>query len=228
MKRNILFLLFGLFIVITSCKNDISSTSEKHFERILQDTTNNDRAKWDLEQLAHYNSICQAIGLNKLEDGSDSLEVRVWRQFSVFGMSADEEIYNIKVIDSTYILTFYRVYCTANNDQNYNSWNSFAFAKIDSFKAISKTFKSKDLPNTYLNKIWNLKAQSELKINDSIGFLDGTTTSIEIANKNKYKLIRHHVAHSYYRVTKLEEIKKYIDEKEKIIIMFQKNKIYDF
>lgn len=213
--------------MITSCKNEVPSTSENQFIRILQDTTNNDRAKWDLEQLEHYNSICKAIGLNKLEDGSDSLEIRLWSQFSVFGMSADEEIYNIKFIDSTVMLSFYRVYCTPNNDENYNTWNAFTKAKVDSFKCISKTYKTKEIQFSELGKIWNLKTQSEIKVADTIGFLDGTTSSIEITNKSKYKLIRHHVAHSYYRVTKNKEFKNFIDMEDRVIFIFQQNKIYD-
>jgi len=198
--------------------------------KLLQDTANNDRAKWDLEQLEHYNNICKVIGLNKLEDGSDSLEVRIWKQFSVFGMATDEEIYCIKIIDSTYMLSFYRVYCTHetyDENGNYNKWNAFKDPKLDSFKAISKTVHADKFKDIDLNKIWNIKSQSELKISDSIGFTDGTVTSIEIANKSKYKLIRHHVAHSYYRVTKNIEIKKYMDMRDKILLYFFQNRVYD-
>ena len=45
-------------------------------------------------------------------DGVDSFEIRVWRQFSFFGMATDEEIYSLKILDSTISLTFYRVYCS--------------------------------------------------------------------------------------------------------------------
>jgi hypothetical protein len=224
----ILIQIFVLLLLLKSCKNEQGSNSSKKIIKILQDTTNNDKAKWDLEQLEHYNNICKEIGLNKLEDGADSLEVRVWQQLSIFGMATDEEMYSIKVSDSNYYLTYYRIYCTRENydNENYNKWNAFKKPKIDSFIATSKTINSKQLKELNLERVWNIKTQSEIKIPDTLGFTDGTVTSIEIANKEKYKLIRHHQAHSYYRVTKNQAFKDYMDERDKLIEPFYKNKIF--
>jgi len=218
-----------LVVLLFSCNSSKQKTVEKNFNRLLQDTTNNHRAKGELNQLEHYNNICKAINLNKLYDGVDSFEVRLWRQFSVFGMATDEEIYSLKIIDTTVSLTFYRVYCTQENydNPNWRNWNPFTNPKIDSFIAVSKTFNSSLVDSLNLKNLWNLKTQSSLNISDSIGFLDGTTTSIEISSKEKYKFISHHVAYAYYEKTKRNEIKNYIDEYDKLIGFFQSKKIYD-
>ncbi len=207
--------ILALFTLgLLSCKSKNTNLNKPTFERLLQDTTNNRRAKSDLEQIEHYNNISKAIGLNKLYDGSDSFEVRAWRQFSVFGGGDDEEIYSLKIIDSTVNLTFYRVYWIGEN-------------KIDSFFAVSKTFPIKIVDSMNLQNLWNLKTLSALNIPDSIGFLDGTTTSIELASKSKYKLIRYHVAYGYYEATKINDIKNYMDEYDKLRHLFQSNKIYN-
>ncbi|WP_133055373.1 hypothetical protein [Niastella koreensis] len=177
-------------------------------------------------QVEHYNSICKGIGLNRLYDGVDSFEVRAWRQFSVFGMATDEEIYSLRLIDSTVNLTFYRVYCTQNNDENFRTWNAFTDAKIDSFVAVSKTFPKKIADSIDLRSLWNLKTQSALSIPDSIGFLDGTTTSLELASRSKYKLIRHHEAIAYYERTGIKDIADYMDAHDKLIALFQSNRVY--
>ncbi len=218
-----------LILALWSCKSSTQKTVTTNFERILQDTTNNHRAKWDLEQLEHYNNICKAINLNRLYDGVDSFEVRLWRQFSFFGMATDEEIYSLKKLDTTVRLTFYRVYCSQENydNPNYRNWNPFTNPKIDSFFALSKSFPIKIIDSLNLQNLWTLKTQSALNIPDRIGFLDGSTTSIELASKSKYKLVRHHVAYAFYEKTKMIEIKKYIDEYDKLISFFQSNKIYD-
>ena len=199
------------------------------FERILQDTTNNYRAKWDLQQIEHYNNICKAIGINKLYDGTDTFEVRVWRQFSFFGIAADEEIYTLKLLDSTVSLTFYRVYCSEENynNENYRHWNPFTDPKIDSFMAVSKTFPSKITDSLNLHDLWNLKTQSALNIPDSIGFLDGRTSGIELASKWKYKLLRYHEPYGYYEKTGLKPIKEFADEYDKLINFFEAMKMYD-
>ena len=199
---------------LLSCKNKNTNFDKPRFERLLQDTTNNRRAKQDLHYVEHYNSICKLIGINKLSDGVDSFEVRVWRQFSVFGQEDDEEIYSLKIVDSTVYLTFYRVYWIPENH-------------VDSFFAVSKSFPIKIVDSMNLQNLWNLKTLSALNIPDSIGFLDGTTTSIELASKSKYKLIRYHVAEGYYEATKINDIKDYMDDRNKLIDLFQSNKIYN-
>ena len=214
-------------VALFSCKSPGPNSIQTKFERILQDTTNNYRAQWDLEQLDHYNNICKAIGLNRLYDGVDSFEVRAWRQVSVFGMATDEEIYSLKIVDSTISLTFYRVYCTPENDHENYSLNPFTHPKIDSFFAVSKTFPIKIADSINLQGLWSLKTQSALNIPDSIGFTDGTVTSIELASKLKYKLIKHRQAYSYYKKTKINDIIIYMDEYDKIIGLFKSNKICD-
>ncbi len=204
--------------------------TSSNFERILTDTTNNYRAKWDLDQIKHYNSICKEIGLKNLYDGVDSFELRVWKQISVFGMGEDEEIYSLRLSDSVVSLTFYRIFCRRGTYENdhYKTWNAFTEAKVDSFVAISKTFPSSIIDSLDLKGLWSLQSQSALGLPDNINFTDGTTTSIELATRNTYKLIKHHVAYAFYERTKIESIKDYINIHDKIIRLFQANKVYDY
>jgi fibrillarin-like rRNA methylase len=118
-------------------------------------------------------------------------------------MATDEEIYSLKILDTTVSLTFYRVYCSQENydNPNYRNWNPFTNPKIDSFFAVSKTFNNSIIDSLDLQNLWSLKTQSALHISDSVGFLDGSTTSIELSSKVKYKLIRHHLANAYYEKT---------------------------
>ena len=212
-----------------SCDRPGPKPVQAGFMRILQDTTNNRRAKWELDRLEHYNSICEAIGTNKLCDGVDSFEVRLWRQFSIYGIAADEEIYSLKVSATTVSLTFYRVYCTRESDanSNYGRQNPYTKPLIDSFFAISKSFPIKTINSIDLQNLWDLKTQSALGFPDSIRFLDGTATSIELASRAKYKLISHHVAQAYYNATGNANTKKYIDEYDKLITLFQSKKVYE-
>ncbi|MBC7938131.1 MAG: hypothetical protein H7Y86_22505 [Rhizobacter sp.] len=219
---------YAIILLFFSCSDGLEKEIPSNFNRILTDTTNNHRAKWDLDQIAHYNSICEEIGLNKLYDGAESLEIRAWQQTSFFGMGTDEEIYSLKFADSIVHMTFYRIYCRKGNYDNdtYKTWNAFTEAKVDSFIAISKTFPSSIIDSLHIDSIWSLKSQSALEIPDNIRFTDGTTTSIEIANKEKYKLIKHHVAYAYYEKTKNENIKDFMNFHERVIRHLQVNKVY--
>ncbi|RZL44464.1 MAG: hypothetical protein EOP00_19855 [Pedobacter sp.] len=228
MKYRLTFLLVAV-VTLVSCQNNLDKNESPNFERILTDTTNNYRAKWDLEQIKHYNSICKEIGLNSLYDGVDSFEIRAWDQTSFFGMGTDENIYSIKLSDSLVSFTFYRIFCKHGtyDDDNYKTWDAFTEAKVDSFTAISKTFPTSIIDSLNLQELWNLKSQSALEIPGNIAFTDGSTTSIELATKTKYKLIRHHVAYAYFDKLKIQSIENYIVAHDKIIRLFQTNKIYN-
>lgn len=166
------------------------------------------------------------MGIRKLEDGADSIEVRIWRQFSVFGMATDEEIYSLKLLDSTVNLTFYRVYCTKNKEEDFRYWDAYMEPKIDSFVAVSKSFPKTIIDSIPIQDIWGLETQSALHLPDSIGFLDGTSTSLEIASKSKYKFVTHHEADAYFDKTKREEIRQYMNYRDRLIFLFQSNKVY--
>jgi hypothetical protein len=220
----------ALFVILAfCCKNPMPKATSTEFVRILEDTTGNKRAKQDLIQLKHYSNICKAVGIQPLSNGADSFAIRVWKQFSFFGMATDEEIYTLSIEDTTVRLTFYRVFCKDVNYEsgNYKFWNPFTEPVVDSFFAVSRTFSSKITANFKLQNLWNLKTQSALHISDSIGFLDGSVNSIELASRSKYKLIRYHEAKGYYEKTGLEEIRRFVDEFQRLIILFQSNKVYE-
>lgn len=153
-----------LIFLSCCCTSPQPKAPQSGLLRILEDTTNNRRAKWDLDQIKHYTNICKAIGIRPLYDGVDSFEVRIWRQFSIYGMATNEEIYSLSVFDTTVMLTFYRVYCKQETYENegYKYWNPFTEPVIDSFFATSKSFPVKIANNLDLQKIWGLKTQSAL------------------------------------------------------------------
>jgi hypothetical protein len=211
-----------LFILsLFACKG--SRPKRTGFLRLLQDTTGNRRAKYDLEELEHYNNICKAIGINRLCDGAGRFDLRCWQQVSVFGMAADEQIYSMKVLDSTLTLTFYRVYCASEN----GSRDPFTEPKIDSFVAASKTFPIEIIADIDQKDWWKLQPESALHLPDRVGFLDGTTRSIELAAPLRYKLIRYHQANALYKETNVAAIKEFIDGYDDLIAFFHAHGIGD-
>lgn len=218
-----------LSMLLCNCTHRAPMPPKLEFVRMLEDTTGNRRAKWDLMQLQHYTNICKAIGIRPLYDGTDSFEVRMWRQFSFFGMGTDEEIYSLSVLDTSVTLRFYRVYCRQANweTEDFKHWDPFTQPVIDSFFAISKSFPTKIAKNLRLEKLWDLKTQSALHISDKIGFLDGAVNSIELASPSKYKLIRYHEAQAYYEKTGMKDIKYFIDSFDELINVFQSHRVYE-
>lgn len=80
----------------------------------------------------------------------------------------------------------------------------------------------KDYQNLHLDSIWLLKTQSELHISESFQVLDCDSYIIEIADKNRYKYLRHHCAQVYYEETQLPEILAYMDFCDRIIALVKK------
>lgn len=219
----------ALTLCACGCTNPKPDVPAHAFERDLEDTTGNRRAKWDLDELQHYNNICKAIGIRPLYNGVDSFEVRAWRQTSVYGMACNEEIYSLAIRDTLVTLTFYRVYCRQLNwdTDDFRHWDPFTQPVVDSFFAVSRSFSGKIAEKLDLQSLWGLKTQSALHISDSIGVLDGTTHSIELASGSRHKLVRYHEAECYYDMTKQVEIERFIADFNELINFFRTKQVYE-
>lgn len=199
-----------------------SNTIKDPYLLFVTDTTNNRRAKWDLFDLKYRIKLEQQIGLQDLTLGADNLEIRLWYDFSMGGSQA---LYTFRFKDTLCNLSYYRIFPRPHNYDYANrnqKWNSYTDPIIDSSFSRSIMLNFKDLENLHLDSIWLLKTQSELHISDSIRFLDCDSYIIEIADKNRFKYLRHHCAQAYYEKTQLSEILTYMDFCDRIIALVKK------
>lgn len=208
-KVLLLLMVIGCFL---SCRTNTEKIAAADtIQLLIPDTTNNQRAQWDLRTIQHCSQIEKQLGLKDLQQGADSFEIRYWYDFS---FSNFEELFILKYLDTTYLLSYYRVYLRHINydDENRDrKWDPFTQAIIDSSVSKNVLLTKGDCKGLELNKIWDLKSQSELGISDNIGFTDCDSYIIEVADKKHYKFFRHHCAGSYYEKIKLPEIKDFID-----------------
>ena len=82
---------------------------------------------------------------------------------------------------------------------------------IDSSVSKSVLLSKEKYKHLHIDSIWFLKSQSEVKIPDSVGFTDCDSYTLEIADKKRFKYLRHDCAPGYYEKTKLTEIQTFID-----------------
>lgn len=204
------FIIIIAILFCISCKTTPvqpeSKSVKDSFLLLVPDTTNNRRAQGDLNDLKYRTKLEHLIGLKDLTKGADSFEIRLWYDFS---MGNSQELYILRFQDSVCNLSYHRIYPKPVNydDENRNrEWNPYTDPIIDS--SVSKTvlLTAKDYKNLHLDSIWMLKSQSELKISDTIGFTDGDSYIIEIADKTRFKYFRYHCAFSYYKKTNLTAI----------------------
>jgi RNAse (barnase) inhibitor barstar len=220
-KFSSLILLLNFYCCSTNTGN---SDRKDSFRRIIVDTTNNYRAKWDLSSISHFSEIAKQLSFTDITKGADSLEIRAWYDFS---FSNSEELYTIKLIDTTCILSYYRIYTHSYDYENNNhvNWNPFTQPIIDS--ALSKTvsLKEGDYKSLNIDSIWNLKSQSEIKMPDTIGFTDCDSYSIEIADKRVYKFVSYHCPNGYYEKLKKKEILDFLNCFGKIMLLVEKSNV---
>jgi hypothetical protein len=196
-----------LIFVLASCKtNSKKVVGENDFQIILTDTTNNHRANWDLDDFNYRTKLESKLGLSDLKNGADSLEIRLWYDFS---FSNSQDLYTLKFIDTNCVVSYFRVYPRQINyeDEGRNrNWNPYKDPIIDSSFSKTITVSKDKYEFNNFDSIWLLKSQSDLQISDSIGFTDCDSYIIEIADKKRLKYLRHHCSYSYYAKTKLKAI----------------------
>lgn len=201
-----------LTISFFSCKIKTETTiAANNIQLFIPDTTNNRRAYLDLNDIHYRSKLENKIGLSDLKRGVDSFEIRLWYDFS---FSNSKELYVLKFQDTSCLLSFYRVYPRQINydDENRNrEWNPYIDPIIDSSVSKSVLLSAEKYKSLHSDSIWFLKSQSELKISDNIGFTDCDSYILEIADKRRFKYLRHHCAIGYYEKTKLTEILTYLD-----------------
>lgn len=205
----ILTILISSFLSCTTKTETTASSSG--FQLHIPDTANNRRAHWDLDDINYRSKLENQIGLSNLKKGADSLEIRLWYDFS---FSNSQELYILKFQGTSCLLSYYRVYPRRINydDENRNrKWDPYADPIIDSSVSKSVLLTKDNYKNLHIDSIWFLKSQSELKISDRVGFTDCDSYIIEIADRKRFKYLRHHCAMGYYEKTKLTEILRYMD-----------------
>ncbi len=206
-------LIFSLF----SCKTNTERiVADNSIQLLIPDTTKNKRAQLDLDYIEHYSQIAKLLGFEDLKKGVNSFEIRLWNDFSFVSIN---ELLILKQIDTTYRMTYCRLYFRHFDYENENrnrGWNAFKQPIVDSSFSKTVLLKKEDLNNLNLQEIWSLRSQSELKISDSVDFSDCYTNTIEVADSKRYKFMRHHCPSGYFEKLKLNEINKFTNYFQKI------------
>jgi hypothetical protein len=208
---NLTILVFCCFSCKTKTEKPVNTTLKDRFLSFVPDTSNNFRAQWDLDDLKYRVKLEQQIGLSDLTKDTDSFEVRVWYDFS---MGIAQELYILRFQDTICNLSYHRIYPNHINydDENRNrEWNPYKDPIVDSSVSRSVLLNTRDYNSLHIDSIWFLKSQSELNISDSVGFTDCDSYIIEIADKGRFKYLRHHCGMGYYEKTKLTDILTYLD-----------------
>ena len=216
-----------LILCCLSCKTKtekpVSTTIKDRFLSFVPETSKNFRAQWDLDDLKYRIKLEQEIGLKDLTQGADSFEVRLWYDFS---MGIAQELYILRFQDTICNLSYHRIYPKRINYDNENrnrEWNPYKDPIVDSSVSRSVLLTNKDFKSIHIDSTWFLKSQSELKIPERIGFNDCDSYILEIADRNRFKYLRHHCAMGYYDKTKLTEILYYMDFCNRITAMARKH-----
>ncbi len=219
--------LMILILVLSSCSTSSSKTADdKAFQIILTDTTKNHRAKWDLDDFNYRSKLETQLGLSNLKNGADSLEIRLWYDFS---FSNSQDLYTLKFVDTNCIVSYFRVYRRNINydDENRDrSWNPYKDPIIDSSFSKTVSVSKSKFQHFNLDSVWLLKSQSNLNIAESIGFTDCSSYIMEIADKKRLKYLRHHCSMAYYEKTKLNEILMFEGFCGRIISLARENNVY--
>ena len=222
-----LLLLTILTINFLSCKtNKDEIDNNKKFKIVITDTTNNIRAKWDLDDFNYRSRLENQLGLSNLQNGADSFEIRLWYDFS---FSNSQHLYTLKFIDTNCVVSFFRVYPRRevyDEKTKTTHWLPFKDRFIDSSFSKSVTISNFKYKSLHLDSVWTLKSQSDLKISDSIGFTDCDSYIIEIADKQHLKYLMHHCSNGYYEKTKLNAILDFQNFCSRIVSLARENDVY--
>lgn len=206
-----LVILTIIICCLESCKSGTEKVAGANgFQILIADTTWNRRAQWDLRDLTYRSKLANQLALSDLKKGADSLEVRLWCDFS---FSNSQDLYVLKFKDTNCLLTYFRIYPRSYNydDASSRDWDPYTDPIVDSSVSKSVLLTKSKCTSLNCDSIWYLKSQSELKISDHIGFTDCDSYIIEIADRKRYKYLNHHCAMGYYKETKLSEILTYLD-----------------
>ncbi|BAV06145.1 hypothetical protein SAMN05421788_106205 [Filimonas lacunae] len=203
-----LFLIITtLAIALLSCQQKKEkATAVNAIQILLPDTNQYRNAQWDWKDRQYRAKLEKQLGLTDLLQGVDTLEVRLWYRSS---FNSTEDLFTIKVYDTSYFLSYYKVYPRPynfdNNSQD-NRWDPMKDPKVDSVFSVTMQLNKKAFTQLHCDSLWLLKSQSELPIADSIGFTDCDSYTLEIADAKRFKYLQHHCTLEYYKRTGLKEI----------------------
>lgn len=221
MKQSLLFI--ALFVVFLSCQTKDGNEVANKVQLLMADTTNNNRAKWDMEKMGYYSKLEKQLGLSDLKQGADSIEIRVWECFAFSGF---QELYRVNLQDTNCIVSYYRVYLRpVSFDDQHRKWNPFTHPIIDSAFSKATLINNAQYQTIHCDSIWLLKSQSELNIPDSIGFTDCSGEVIEMADKRRFKFILQDCPTAYYEITKLQALLDFGQYAAKIMWLARNNNV---
>jgi hypothetical protein len=207
-----LLILTILTSSLLSCNTKTETTTGSGgIQLLIPDTSNNSRARVDLDDIKYRSKLENQIGLNDLQKGADSLEIRLWYNAS---FSNSIELYILNLRDTNCLISYYRVYprqINFDDEKRNRKWDPYSDPIIDSSVSKSVLLTKDNYKNLHFDSIWLLKSQSELKIPDSVGSTDCNGYVLEIADRKRFKYMRHHCPMGYYEDTKLAEILTYMD-----------------
>ncbi len=200
------FLLIAM-LGFASCHSNKDKTHYPNdFQVIITDTTRNQSAKWDLEDFNYRSRLAKLLGLSSLKNYADSLEIRLWHEYSY---SNCLDLYTLKFIDTNCIVSYFRIYPKRERRDINNTnghWLPYEERTIDSSFSKTKTISKRKFQSINIDSVWLLKSQSDLNIADSIGFTDCYSHIIEIADRRHLKFMRYHCPSAYYEKVKLQPI----------------------
>ncbi|MDX2047845.1 MAG: hypothetical protein SFU87_13725 [Chitinophagaceae bacterium] len=187
--------IYLLFLSGCSCKNNFQEKHEaSEIAVIIADTTGNRAATGDHLTFIHNNKVSQQINLREISKGADSIELRLWKYESFFSR---DELYIFKLKDSLWHISHSLIYLRDQDyDKPYNKkWDPFTQPIVDSASAQSICISDREwkdsFPEFKIDSIWLLPSQSEINMPPELGFLDGVSYCLEIADKKRYKLIKY-------------------------------------
>jgi len=210
----IIIFLLSLPLLFLSCGNDLSFDNKIKFDKefnIISDTIVKDLPKLKpVEQSAAYSSSDlknKRAGFSSMENGADSIKIRVWYLYQVGHTEHVVEIENInkKWVFSQYILTF-------KYDQIH-----------DSVIFVGKTVQHKN-PNSgnerFIQKLFELEIltlPSSESISDYSGAnaIDAGRVDVEIASENKFRFYSYDDPFRHYsnrNAKKMEDIMTLIEK----------------
>lgn len=192
-----------LFCLIGCNTSSTKEGSKQVIQLLIADTTGNRKAQWDHGTITHCSEIARQIGLGDLRLGADSFEIRSWYDFS---MDDGEDLTVIKWKDTAVTILFYRIYTKPYDYSNRIKWDPHTQPIIDSATSRMIRISKAELAGLQFDSLWTISSESEIEALKNVGYADGSTEIIEIADKNRYKFLRYHCANSIIEKRKVPDI----------------------
>lgn len=191
---------------------------------MLPDTSKYKDAQVDYDIYLLKKKLCKRLSLYDIEISGDSIEVRFWIEPALYSPS---QLYILKGTNSDWTVLHYILFERQINPgkDDLKTWDGVKNPRLDSIKMetlspFKMTWESY-ISQLDIDSLWTLPSQSELE--GSFGGLDGVSYSIELTDKNRYKLI--HYSNPSSHVDKDINFRRFIDFQDKIIGPLSYNKM---